>query len=592
MTESSSASTWKDFRRLMRVLPHRWVFVFAIIMTVIISGMQILFSHLLRQTMDSAVQKDLTGLGRAALFLAVLALCESAVRAARTAALGFYEARGVASIRQRASERLASLPMGLAEREHSGDYLSRLTNDAARLSDLLMRDLVRAIYLPLASVGAFIYLAFLNWRLAVVCTLTGPLIIVISSMVSRPIATHSRETQERLGEAASVVQDSIAGAEVARVFGFNRFLQQKYDRAVDESVREAKKTAKGEAILLGVCYGGGNIPYVLLFAIGGYWVVNGRMTPGSLIAFIQLMNYLTSPMSDIPNIIGAVRKDLAAAVRVLDLLELPSERDSSPSADTERWVLPGNVSSGIVVSCRKLSFCYPSRDEPVLRGLDLEIGLGEVVAVVGPSGCGKSTLVKLILGFYETYQGDLEVFGRPVSQWNLKELRNLITVVQQDPYLFPGSIGENIGLGKQGATREEIVTAAKAAHIHDFIEGLPQGYDTEVGELGGRLSGGEKQRIAIARALLKGSPLVILDEATSFLDNESERHVLEALDSFTKDRTCIIIAHRLSSIRQVKRVLVMDGGVVVESGSPEELLERDGLYAKLYREQSGEVSAK
>lgn len=593
MTETTAprdTSTSKTLKKLLRTLPGTWMFTSAIAITVVLSGVQILFAHLLRQVMDTAVSWNVLGLAHVAASLVFLAVCESAARGTRTLCLGRYMAVSLSFIRRTIAEQLASSPPSLTEEEHLGDYLSRLTNDTVPLSDLLTKHLPAVIFQALAAISAFIYLAILNWRLAIVCSITGPLLVSISSVASRPIGARTRDAQERLSRAAAVAQDFADGAEIVRIFGLNHRFRERHDRAVDESVESSKTAAKSEAILLGISFGGGTIPYILLIAIGGYWVVTGRMTPGSLTAFIQLMNHLTSPMSDIPNTMGSVRRGVAAAARVFDLLDLPEEKQPSSPSSLAPVPLPDAGSShATAVLCHDLSFTYPGRTEPALDRLNLEIFVGEVIAIVGPVGCGKSTLAKLLLGFYKVTRGDLEVFGQPVSRLDLRDLRSRITIVEQNPYLFPGSIRENIGYGNKKASGDEIVAAAKIACAQEFIERLPNGYDTDVGELGDRLSGGEKQRIAIARAVLKGSPIVILDEATSFLDNATEQRVLNKLSPFLKGRTCLIIAHRLSSAEQASRIFVLNNGSVSESGSRQELLRMNGLYAQLYGEQSKEM---
>jgi ABC-type multidrug transport system fused ATPase/permease subunit len=302
------------------------------------------------------------------------------------------------------------------------------------------------------------------------------------------------------------------------------------------------------------------------------------MTAGQVIAFINLLNPLAGPIGEIPGILGQMRGQLEGARRVLEIIELPDERQTGDSFPVQN--------QGTVIAVKDVNYGYNPDEESVLNGLSFELKAGEKVAIVGPSGSGKSTIIKLLQGYYDGYEGDIRIYGHEISEWNLQEMRKNISFVSQDSYLFPGTIQDNISFGKIGATDEQIIAAAEQANAHEFVTKLESGYETNVGEFGDKLSGGQKQRISIARAMVKEAPIILLDEATSSLDSHSEYLVQEALDKYMKQgKTALIIAHRLSTIQKADRILVIENGRVVENGKHDELLNRDGVYRKLYLRQ-------
>ena len=339
---------------------------------------------------------------------------------------------------------------------------------------------------------------------------------------------------------------------------------------VDESVRRGRAIALRRAILSSVSTGLSFIPFVMPLAIGSFLISRGQMTVGSLLAFINLLNNVTWPLGQLPNLYGSYKGALAGLGRIYEVIDLEAER--------QRRGLCRRRSTGALL--RRSSFSYT--DKEVLKDLSFTVTKGETVALVGPSGGGKSTIFKLITGLYQPSSGRIELFGHPLETWNLEAVRKEMAVVAQDTYLFPTTIRENIALGQEDVSMEEIIAAAKQANAHDFILELPEGYDTMVGERGARLSGGQRQRIAIARAILRDAKLLLLDEATSALDTESELLVQQALNQAMTQRTTVVIAHRLSTIKNADRILVLDGGTIVEEGCHDELLKANGVYARLY----------
>jgi subfamily B ATP-binding cassette protein MsbA/ATP-binding cassette subfamily B protein AbcA/BmrA len=363
---------------------------------------------------------------------------------------------------------------------------------------------------------------------------------------------------------------------VVKAFNLEALLESRFRQAnraaLVKGLGIARLRAAGDGITMPLAI----TPFILAIGLGGYFVFQHQVTFGALFAFINLLNYVVNPLGFLPGVFASMGEASGAANRVFDLIDQPGERQSglalAPRAETN------------AIEFHNLTFAYTD-GIPVLKNIRCEIPIGQKIAVVGPSGGGKSTLIKLILGYYPIPDGAIRLFGRDLAEWQLSAARDQMAFVAQDTYLFPVSLAENIRLGRPGATQEQVEEAARAANIHEFIAGLPQGYETGAGEWGSRLSGGQRQRISIARAILKDAPILLLDEPTSALDTESEALVQQSLERFTAGRTSIVIAHRLSTIKNADHVLVVQGGEIVERGSHDELIARGGVYLDLYQRQ-------
>ncbi|MGI6365542.1 MAG: ABC transporter ATP-binding protein [Bacillota bacterium] len=487
---------------------------------------------------------------------------------------GRFAEAGTAAIRDQMIVKIQELSMEFLDGRHSGDIMSRLTNDVNLVRDFLANSFTRLFTIPLMAVFALAYMVWVSLPLTLLSVLLIPIMGWVSGRISSAMAKSSRELQQQLGAVNEAARDSLGGILVTKAFNLEDRQNAAFAARVQATVKSSLKLARGRSILSGLASIFNISPFIICLFYGGILVGRGEISAGQLIAFVNFLNYLANPMQQVPRLLGEIQITRAALGRIAEILAGETDRTGGQA------FAPGQDP---LLEVRNVSFGYG--DKLVLDNLSFEIRRGEQVALAGPSGGGKSSILKLIAGFYQPQRGEIRLYGHSLTEWELNALRENMAMVTQDTYLYPGTIAENIGWGKPGSTLEEIIAAAKLANAHDFITALPGAYQSQVGELGAKLSGGQRQRIAIARAILNDADLLLLDEPTSALDAESERSVQQALDSFMAGKTSIIVAHRLSTIKNARRILVIDGGRVVESGSHQELLAKQGVYSKLYQAQ-------
>jgi subfamily B ATP-binding cassette protein MsbA/ATP-binding cassette subfamily B protein AbcA/BmrA len=387
---------------------------------------------------------------------------------------------------------------------------------------------------------------------------------------------------EHLARANAVTQDAIRGIYIIKAFNLQKLLTKKYQKIAEDVRTEGLAIDKRAAIEFAVFLMLRYIPQLVAPLYGGYLAFTGEISVGALIASNYLIWMIFIPVETMLGWMRQLREVAPAVERVFEILDQPSEdghhHDFKPASDT------------LALSFDMVNFRY-NNDAQILHDFNLNVEKGKVVALVGPSGCGKSTVLKLLCGFYRPQSGHVRIGGSDIFESNLRDARKYVSLVSQETYLFPTTIAENIANGRPNATRDEIVTAAKDANAHDFIAAQPDGYETQVGEWGSKLSGGEKQRIALARAILKDAPILLLDEPTSALDVQSESMVQDALERFMQGRTVLVVAHRLSTIKNVDEIVVLDGGKLHERGTHQKLMRANSLYKRLYLKQTAQEVA-
>lgn len=474
---------------------------------------------------------------------------------------------------------LEHLPMSFFTQNKLGDIMARLSGDSSSLGRIgfLLFDTVREII----AVSAFLIRMFqLDITLSFIALIVAPAIFGMVKKYTRKMKRSGKERQDTIGEATAFMQESLAGIQVIK--GFNKIdkIIENYEDVTETEMQKIYQAAKIKAKISPINEILTALMLVLIAAYGGYAIIYLKdFTPGDLISFLTAAGLMQQPLKRFIRRNSELYEIIPSGDRVMEIFKIKPEVDCFIE---EPKKFSGEVDS---IEFKNVGFTYPNSETKVLKDVSFSVKKGEVVAFVGSSGSGKTTIVNLLPRFYDIEEGNIEINGIDVREYSLKQYRQYIGMVPQDTFLFSGTIADNIGFGKEGVSFEEIVEASKMANAYNFIKDLEKGFDTEVGERGVLLSGGQKQRIAIARALIQNPAIMILDEATSALDTESEKLVQEALDKLMVGRTTFVIAHRLSTIISADKIVVMEKGEVKEIGKHEELLAKNGLYAKLYNIQ-------
>ena len=484
----------------------------------------------------------------------------------------------VVQFREKLFAHIHHLPFGFFEENETGKLISRINNDVAIMQSTVTRLLKEFLQNSVTLIGLMIWVFYLKWDWALMALIVFPVMIFPVSNIGRKLKKFSHKGQEILGNINATVLESFSGVKIVRAFGLEPRELKKFQNYNDDYLKIMKKNVKYVEMtspfleVLGVA----SSAFILWY--GGSQVLSGEISQGTFLAFIVALFMMYTPIRILFKIMASVQTSLAGAERVFEILDLPEEKVRE--GQKELIDFKGKI------EFQDVCFSYPSRAKMVLDKINLTVNKSEVIAIVGMSGAGKTTLVDLLFQFFDVTSGKILIDGEDIQNFKLSSLRSHLALVTQETFLFNDTILNNISFGKEGeSTREEILDAAKAAHVDYFVEHIEEGYETLIGERGVKLSGGQKQRIAIARAILRNAPILILDEATSALDSESEKLVQEALHNLMEHRTSFVIAHRLSTIKHANRILVMDDGKIVESGTHQSLLASSGLYQKYYNMQ-------
>ena len=490
----------------------------------------------------------------------------------------------IIDIRAAVFKKLQRLSVSFYDKNKTGTIMSYVTNDVNALQSAMVENTIEMITEGFILIGSVVAMIYLDWRLTLFTVCTFPVVLWFMEFFGKKIRKTGGRIQECTADITSVLQESVASARVIKSFVREDYEVDRFDVENKANFRANMKNAQLMATLTPVVELVAAIGVTMIIWYGGNNVINGTITAGSLVAFLTYAVNISNPIKRLTRVIGNIQKALAAAQRVFMIIDMPEEIAESRDAKQ----LPEVIGK---VEFQNVSFAYNDKGN-VITDLSFSVKPGEVIAIVGPSGAGKSTIANLLPRFYDVNKGDIKIDGHSVREVTLDSLREQVGIVPQETMLFNGSVYNNILYGRLDATKEEIEAAAKAANAHDFIMQLTDGYETKLGDRGVNLSGGQRQRIAIARAILKNPRILILDEATSALDTESERVVQEALDRLMVGRTSFVIAHRLSTVKNADKILVLEKGNLVESGTHDELLALDGLYAHLYKIQYRKKEAK
>ena len=486
-------------------------------------------------------------------------------------------ARMESDMRQDLFDQYQRLSFSYYDRNNTGEMMSKLVSDLFDISELAHHGPENIFISLLKIFGSFALLLWINVPMTLILLAVTLVMLVFSVWQNKKMRAVFMDNRRKIAGVNASLQDSLAGIRVVKSFANETVEHEKFSASNLQFLRSKEKNYKR----MGIFHAGNNFFQGMLFLTvlvsGGYFIAAGQIDAVDLATYALYINIFINPIEVLVEFTEMFQKGFSGFKRFIEVMETQPEIVDSPDARPLT-----NVHG--VIDYRDVSFQY-EKNETVLSHISIHIDAGKTVALVGPSGGGKTTLCSLLPRFYDVTGGSVLVDGQDVRGLTLESLRSAIGIVQQDVYLFSGTIRDNIAYGKPGATDEEIIAAAKRANIHEFVMGLEDGYDTFVGERGARLSGGQKQRISIARVFLKDPPILILDEATSALDNESERHIQQSLEELAKDRTTIVIAHRLSTIRNADEIIVIDDDGIEERGCHQELLEKNGLYARYYNMQ-------
>ncbi len=559
--------------------PYKWLFILDFSCAVLVGLLELAFPIAVNQVIDKLLpQQNWTVIVWACIGLLAIYAINTCLHYIVTYWGHMLGINIETDMRRKLFQHMQKLSFGYYDNNKTGHSISRLTKDLEEIGEVAHHGPEDVFVALMTLIGAFFIMLAINWKLAILSFLVIPLLMILAIHFNKKMTRTFRRMFSDVAEINARVEDSIGGIRVVQAFANEKHEQKQF--AVNNESYRSTKLASYKIMAQNVTANYMLMRLVTLFTLlfGTFFVIRGELSYGEFVAFILLSNILLGPIQKINAVIESYPKGIAGFKRYTEIMD--TEPDIADAPGAVHADLEGEI------HYRNVSFGYEG-NERVLRNINLTVRAGETVAIVGPSGAGKTTLCSLLPRFYELEEGSILIDGYDTRELKLESLRSQIGIVQQDVFLFSGTIRENIAYGKLEATDEEIMEAARRSQLDEFISTQPQGLDTVIGERGVKLSGGQKQRLAISRIFLKNPPILILDEATSALDTETERAIQGSLTELSKDRTTLVIAHRLATIKNADRIMVVTKDGIAEQGRHEELIEAEGIYSRLHQAQFG-----
>ncbi|MFT4580015.1 MAG: subfamily B ATP-binding cassette protein MsbA [Nitrospinales bacterium] len=566
----------KNYRQLLILLvPYKKALYVGAFCLIIASLTNLAVPLYIKKLVDVVmVEKNMALMNNLTLSIAGLFLLQLIFSTAHNYLFDLTEKRAISDFRIKLFKHLHTLSLSFFVKRRTGEIVSRMTNDITTIENIVTDLPATLLQQSIRLFGGIIIITYMNWKLTCLILVLAPVLVLFARTFGRKLKKLSTEIQDKLATSTTILEENISCIQVVKSFVRSKLENERFGSAIEDSFQSAKKR-----VIISSFFGPsiGFIAFstsLILLWYGGREVILGEISPGELIAFILYATIIAGPMGSFARLYARMQEGVGASKRVFEILAMEGEVRDLPNAK------PLSRIEG-KVELDDVHFHYRD-DQEVIKGISFTVEPGQTIALVGPSGAGKSTLVQLLHRFYDPIKGEIRIDNVPLKSVQQASYWQQIGIVPQETILFGGRILENIEYAKPGVSKEEVIEAAKAANAHNFIMETPEGYETIVGEKGIRLSAGQRQRIAIARAILKNPRILILDEATSALDNESELLIQEALERLMQGRTSFIIAHRLSTIHNAERIIVLDKGKIIENGNHAQLMKKEGLYHKLY----------
>ena len=565
-------------RLLIFVKPYWTRIAIAVVCMILLSGINALIAYMVKPAIDEIfLKKDSTMLAVIPFALILAFLLKGSFDYGQEYLMGYVGNRVVTDIRDALYRHTQHLSLAFFHQITTGMLMSRIANDIGVLQRSVSDSIAKVMMNCFLIIGLTGVAFYQNWRLACVCFLILPWVMIPITRFGKKSKRYSRRSQEKIGHISTFLTETISGNRIVKAFCMENYENARFADENNRLFRIKIKTLKVSALSSPVIQSVGGLMAAATIYYGGSGVISGDITTGQFFSFIAALGMLYKPVQSMNKVNQQIQEGMAAAVRVFAIFDTVPDIADAPGATPMPLIQEA-------LEFKAVSFRY--EEKPVLRDVSFRVNAGKTVAIVGSSGAGKTTIANLILRFYDVVSGGVFIDGVDIRERTIKSVRDQMAIVTQDTILFNDTVLNNIAYGSRDKTEQQIIEAARAAFAHDFIEHLPQGYQTIIGEQGARLSGGQRQKIAIARAILKGAPILILDEATSSLDSRSEKELQRALENLMQGKTTIMIAHRLSTVRNAHRIIVMSDGTIAEEGSHEELLQHKGIYYSMYTIQS------